>query len=392
MVERFKFSRIPDISFGSGNLKFLPEVLHSKGYDKCLILTGKKSFISSKSWEKLHKALKKEKISFFHESIYIEPNPVIIDQIVSEYKNVDLNCIISIGGGSVLDAGKAISVMLMEDGSITEYLEGVGHKDPSGKKIPFIAIPTTAGTGSETTKNAVITEIGCDGFKKSLRHDNFVPDIAIVDPELCIPCPPGITTACGMDAFTQLIESYVSNNASIITDGLALTGLYQVVQNLYVSYVDPGDINARTGLSYASLISGMTLANAGLGTVHGFASSIGGYFDIPHGIVCGTLMGEVIRSNVDFMLAHDRNNQALNKYAQIGKMFLTYEDNEDPEEYCRLLVDKINMMIKRFEIPSLGRFGVNEKDLDKIIAATGQKNNPVKLPESELRKILHKRL
>ena len=392
MVEKFKFSRIPDINFGLGKLKVLQEILHARKFDKCMILTGKKSFTSSDKWEKLQKVFKKEKISFFHESIYIEPNTVIIDQIVSEYKNVALDCVISIGGGSVLDAGKAISAMLLENGSIIDYLEGVGHKEPSGKKIPFIAIPTTAGTGSETTKNAVITEVGSDGFKKSLRHDNYVPDIAIIDPELCIPCPPGITTACGMDAFTQLIESYVSSRASVITDGLALTGLYQSVQNLYISYIDPGDVNARMGLSYASMISGMTLANAGLGTVHGFASSIGGFFDIPHGVVCGTLMGEVINSNIDYMLTYDKGNPALKKYARIGEMFAIDEENKKDEEYCRLLIDKINLMIQRFDIPGLGNFGLKESDLDKIIAFTGQKNNPVILPDSELRKILLKRL
>lgn len=392
MVEQFRFSRIPDIHFGAGKLNSLTEILLSKSFRNCLILTGKKSFTSSKHWEKLRKSIQKGKIVYFHETISAEPSPLTIDQIVSEYKKLSLDCIISIGGGSVLDAGKAISAMLKEDSGVTDFLEGVGHKKPSGKKIPFIAIPTTAGTGSETTKNAVITQVGPSGFKKSLRHDNFVPDIALVDPELCKACPPAITAACGMDAFTQLIESYVSKKASVITDGLALTGLYQAIQNLYVAYVDPSDIKARTSLSYASMISGMTLANAGLGTPHGFASSIGGFFDIPHGIVCGTLMGEVIEANVDHLLANDRKNPALKKYARIGKMFLEYDADESEESYCRLLTEKINMMVKRLEIPTLSRYGVEENDIDKIISTTTQKNNPIELPKSELRKILRNRL
>ena len=184
-----------------------------------------------------------------------------------------------------MDAGKSISAMLTKTESIKEYLEGIGTKKHDGKKMPFVAVPTTSGTGSEATKNAVISEIGGRGFKKSLRHDNFVPDSVVIDPRLMISCPQNVTAASGMDVFSQLIEGYLSTNSSPMTDALALSGLRYIKEGLLKSYETGDDIDARGKVAYASYLSGVVLANAGLGTVHGFASPIGGYFDIPHGVV-----------------------------------------------------------------------------------------------------------
>ena len=180
-----------------------------------------------------------------------------------------------------MDAGKAISAMLTQEGSVKDYLEGVGHKHPSGNKVPFFAVPTTSGTGSEATKNAVLSEIGPNGYKKSLRHDHFVPDLAIVDPDLTLSCPPGLTAYSGMDAFTQLLEAYVSTKAHPFTDALCEKALELLSGSLLQAYQDGENIEAREAMSYAAWTSGIVLAQVGLGVVHGFASAVGGMFDNP---------------------------------------------------------------------------------------------------------------
>jgi alcohol dehydrogenase class IV len=285
MIRPFRFARVPLIIFHQGALSELPRI--ASGYGRKIILvTGNRSFISSASAGKMLDNLKKESIAFEIVPIAGEPSPEMIDEAVAKHRNFEANLVIAVGGGSVMDAGKAISAMLTVGGSVTDYLEDVGTLQHPGAKIPFIAVPTTSGTGSETTKNAVISRVGAGGFKKSLRHDNFVPEIAIVDPELTLGCPPEITAAAGMDCFTQLTEAFLSTKSNEYTDALAIQGLKAVKESLLKAYT-VGDIESRSGMSFAALTSGICLANAGLGTVHGFASSIGGTFTIPHGIICG---------------------------------------------------------------------------------------------------------
>jgi alcohol dehydrogenase class IV len=269
----------------------------------------------------------------------------------------------------------------------------VGSKNPDGTKIPFIAVPTTSGTGSEATKNAVITQLGNDGFKKSMRHDNFVPDIALIDPGLTLSCPAHITAACGMDAFTQLLESYLSTKASPMTDALAYSGMDLMKDNLITAANEgAGDINIRSAMSYGALISGITLANAGLGIVHGLASPIGSYYEIPHGVVCGTLVGIATRINID-QLRKDReiNNQALKKYENIGRL-INSDKCKNSDDCCDYLIEKIEEWVDVLEIPKLGSFGFQESDIQKIIEGTAQKNNPIKLSDDDIRKIIINRL
>jgi len=236
-----------------------------------------------------------------------------------------------------------------------------------------------------------LTKIGKGGFKKSLRHNNFVPDIAIVDPELTLSCPSNSTAACGMDAFTQLLESYVSTNASVITDCLAYNGMKHVIRSLCRAVSTPDDLAARTDVSYASLISGITLANAGLGVVHGFASSIGGFFDIPHGVVCGTLMAVSTKFNIAKLRRQANPNITLTKYANIGKLMTNSSDKTDAY-YCDLLVETLYNWTEKFDIPTLDQFAVSENDFKRIIDITLQKQNPAALDKHSLELILKERV
>jgi alcohol dehydrogenase class IV len=388
MVKSFQFTPTPTILFGVGKRKDLPQIIHKYG-DNALIITGAGSLNKSEVGKQLLETLKKDVKSSYFEEVSGEPTPEIVDQITNKFKNTSIDIVVAIGGGSVLDAGKAVSAMLGKNESVFEYLEGVGSKQPNGTKTPFIALPTTSGTGSETTKNAVISRIGVNGFKKSLRHDNYIPDIALVDPELTIGCPRNVTAASGLDAFTQLLEAFVSTKSTNFIDALTYEGLQHVVQNLKESWENGANLEARTGMSYAAMLSGIALANSGLGTVHGFASSVGGVFEIPHSVVCGTLMAECVRFNVQ-KLRHIKS-EAYYKYAKIGRLFSS-DLNKSEDYYCDLLVDSIQQLTDEMQIPKLSAFGMKKNHIPDIVSTTENKNNPVALTPEDLSKILENRL
>jgi alcohol dehydrogenase class IV len=390
MVESFKFSRVPQIIFGPGTIMELPSIIKNFGRS-VLIITGAKSFESGGKSKKLLNGLERENLVIHRARVQKEPSPAEVDKITRRYFNKNINLVVAIGGGSVMDTGKAVSAMLISGEGVRDYLEGVGSKVHSGRKIPFIAIPTTSGTGSETTNNAVISEIGEKGFKKSLRHTNFIPDYAIIDPELTLKCNPEITAASGMDAFSQLLESYISDKASIFTDSLAVEGLRCISMYLLKVYRDGNDLEARGGMAYAAMVSGITLSNAGLGVVHGFASTLGGYTEIPHGIICGTLMGTANRRNVEVLCNEGNNNITLNKYAIVGKMFIK-DTGKSNEYYARAFVDHIEKLITILKLPGLGCFGIKAEQADKIVDSTSLKNNPVSLTREDLLNILLTRI
>ncbi len=396
MIKGFKFTSTPNIEFGAGSLRNLWKIIPKFG-NRLLLVIGKNSLTKSGKLGEIIKNLEENHFNYSYISISKEPTPEIIDNFAAEFKNSSPDLIIGIGGGSVIDGGKAISAMITKEDSIKNYLEGVGTKLHDGRKIPYIAIPTTAGTGSETTKNAVISETGPNGFKKSLRHDNLIPNIAIIDPELMLSCPSSVTAACGMDAFTQLLESYVSSISTPITDALAFSGMTYMKDNIFLASTNgASDINVRTHMAYGSLISGITLANAGLGIIHGLASSIGGFFEIPHGVVCGTLLYEATKMNIEIL----KNNKSegikyLKKYAEVGSLFLnsTLETSNDKlETNLNNLLDKLKNWTNELKINKLGDYNIRENDLNRIIEKTSMKNNPIELDTENIRKILLNRL
>jgi alcohol dehydrogenase class IV len=390
MVTPFQFSRLPVIHFGSGKIKLLSGFIRRYG-NRIILVTAKGSFIKSNYAEMLFDSFLKEGILHHHVVIESEPSPEIIDDAVGKFRNESVDAVVSIGGGSVLDAGKAISAMMYVNGSVREYLEGVGTKEHPGTKLPFIALPTTSGTGSEATKNAVISQTGKDGFKKSLRHDNFVPDIAIIDPDLTLSCPQNITAAGGMDCFTQLTESYLSDKAVEYTDALALEGLKVLKSSLVQSFRNGQNITARSGMSFAALTSGICLANAGLGVVHGFASSVGGMFNIPHGVVCGTLMAPANAITVRELRKQNANPGAMNKFMRLGRLFIDVDGKQD-DYYIDGFVEYLEMLSDELKLPCLSQFGIKEEDLGPICRITEIKNNPVKLNTDNLIEILKARL
>jgi alcohol dehydrogenase class IV len=384
----FQVSRIPYLHFGAGARHNLIAIC--KKYGKNLLLvTGKSSFDNSSIGIELSNQLHREEFNIERCSIANEPSANDIDSIVGFVKKKKIHCVVSIGGGSVIDAGKAVSAMIPVDGGIEDYLEGIGLKNHSGEKIPFIAMPTTSGTGSEATKNAVISKLGENGYKKSLRHNNFIPEYAIIDPEFTLDCPPDITASTGMDAFTQLVESFLSTQSNVFTDNLALDGIRRIIHSLEKAVVQGNDIEARENIAYAAYLSGVTLANAGLGVIHGFAQPLGSMFSIPHGVVCGTLMG--ISNRITYEKAF-RDNQYVSiqqKYHQLGNLL---SDNNKPENLAYQFINYLESLTQRLKIKYLSEYGIKESDLKNVARQTGLKNHPVSLSEEDLLVILKSRL
>jgi alcohol dehydrogenase class IV len=384
-MNAFSFAATPQLHFGAGKISMLSGIAQTYG-NKILLVTGAQAFERSSWGASIRQQLDVPGREVLHYRIDGEPTPTMIDDAVRRYAGSGIHVVIATGGGSVLDAGKAIAAMLPLNEPVKDYLEGVGTRNHPGSKVPFVAIPTTAGTGSEATKNAVLSEVGEHGYKRSLRHNNFVPDVAIIDPILTITCPPATTAASGMDAFTQLLESYLSTAANPLTDAWALEGLRLVARSLPRAYQQGEDPEPRADMALAAYLSGITLANAGLGVVHGFASSIGGYFPIPHGVICSALM-RVTNQVTIRKLRTKGNKEALTRYATVGKLF-TSVVNQPDAYYADLLLETIGIWAADMHIPTLGQYGLTAADTERIVSSTDNKNNPVGLNKEEMTEVL----
>ena len=391
----FSASRVPRIEFGSGSFYNLPEII-SRYAASILIVTGGKSFCSTKRWQYLIEELSDRGIIWEHCTVNNEPSPTLVDETVKAFADYSIELVIGIGGGSALDAAKAIAGLLKVQRSVMDYLEGVGPElTYQGPAVPLIAVPTTAGTGSEATKNAVLSVQGKDGFKKSFRDEKLVPEYAIVDPDLLETCPPSVIAANGMDALTQLIESYVSTKANVFSDALAISGLRAARDGLLPLFHHSGQSpTARERMAYAALISGITLAQVGLGSVHGLASPLGAFFPIPHGVVCGTLVARATEVNINTMLDREPENRALDKYARVAEV-LHEKRIRNREEAWSELVSLLDQWTNDLQLAKLNHYGISEDDLDEVVLnsrGSSMKTNPIVLTDEEIRSILIARI
>ena len=399
MIENFAIARLPRIEFGSGVFRKLPDLITRYG-ERVLLVNGARSFQQSEHWSWLQQQLAQRQIEWLCVTVEDEPSPQQIDDIVQQYASADCALVLGIGGGSVLDAAKAIAGLLSVGDSVMDYLEGVGpERAYQGPCVPFIAVPTTAGTGSEATKNAVLSLRGRDGFKKSFRDDKLVAEYALLDPDLLYSCPPDLIAANGMDALTQLMESYTSLRANPVTDALAISGLRAARDSLLFWYQHaaeeaPVTAQARSQMAYASLMSGITLAQAGLGSVHGLASPLGAFFPIPHGVVCGTLVAEATAVNIAAMREREANNPALPRYARVAEILCERRIRDEQEAWLALL-DKLHDLTRRMVLPGLAEYGISEQDIPHIVAhsrGSSMKTNPIVLRDEEIATILQRRL
>ena len=376
---QFEFATATRIVFGSGSAAQLPDIARSFGRRALLVTGTDPGRAAARAGGLEHQVF----------PVSGEPTVDLVRAGVAAAREHGCDVVIGFGGGSAIDGGKAIAALAANPGDALDYLEVVGKGRPlDNAPLPFLAVPTTAGTGAEVTRNAVL-ESPKHRVKASLRSPLMLPKLAVIDPDLTLGLPRDITASTGMDALTQLIEPYVSIRRNVFTDLFSRDGIQTASFALPRVWENGGDREARERMSFCALLGGLSLANAGLGAVHGFAAPIGGMFDAPHGAVCAALLPHVMAANIAALRARDPRGGALNRYQGIGVMVNNdgYATAEDGAKWALELC-------RRLEIPPLRRYGVSEEHIPdiaaKAAAASSMKANPVALTPEELTEILRR--
>jgi alcohol dehydrogenase class IV len=395
----FEFSTAGRVIFGAGRLREVPELMRGWG-SRVLVVTGR----SASRVRPLVQGL--EGAGFEPRLMSVQGEPTV--EMVVEGCRLALEqrveVVVALGGGSALDAGKAIAGLVTNPGDPLDYLEVVGRGRPLLKPgLPFVAIPTTAGTGTEVTRNAVLSSAE-HRVKVSLRSNYLLPRLAVVDPELSYGLGPRLTAATGLDALTQLIEPFVSGRANALTDGLCREGLVRVARSVRLAHEVAkrveGDLRpdlrgeerkAREDMAVAACFGGMALANAGLGAVHGFAGPIGGAFPAPHGEVCAILLPHVIEENVRALQAREPGNPALERYREVAGLLTGHADASLREGLAW-----VQSLVLDLHIPTLSEHGIAQGDIpllvEKAQRASSMKANPIVLSTDELARVLSEAL
>jgi len=382
MAEAFEFATAARIAFGAGKLAEAAPAAKAMG-TSALLVTGR----SPGRARRLRTALEGEGLAVTVFSVAGEPTIPMVRAATQLAQERSCDVVVSFGGGSAIDAGKAVAALLANGGDPLDYIEVIGQ----GRKItkpsaPFIAIPTTAGAGSEVTRNAVLASPE-HRVKASLRSPLMLPRLAIVDPELTLDLPPEITAATGLDALTQLIEPYVSIRANPMTDMFCLEGIRRAARSLLKAYDNGADIGARTDMAFAALLGGLALANAGLGAVHGFAAPVGGMFPAPHGAVCAALLPHVMGANIRALREREPEHPSLERYRTVARL-LTGDEAASAEDG----IEWVRAAVRKLRIPPLGAYGLTPDDAgavaEKAARASSMKGNPIVFTQAELSAIL----
>lgn len=379
---RFEFATAARIIFGEGTLREVPAAAAAMG-TRALLVTGS----TPERAAPLAGSLQAAGIASVPFAVPGEPTIGLIRSGTSHARTAGCDLVIAIGGGSAIDAGKALAAMLTNPGDPLDYLEVIGRGQPlAHAAAPFIAIPTTAGTGSEVTRNAVLGSPE-HGVKASLRGAGMLPRLAVVDPELTLQLPRAITASTGLDALTQLIEPYVSVRANPMTDQFCVEGMRRAAAALPRVCADGEDREARADMAWASLLGGLALANAGLGAVHGFAAPIGGRWAAPHGAVCAALLPHAMEINVRALRSRAPAGGALRRYDEVARL-ITGEPHSTAEDGVRWVAE----LCRKLEIPPLRTYGVCQADVADLVVqgarASSMKGNPIGLAGEELREII----
>jgi alcohol dehydrogenase class IV len=383
---RFEFATATRILFGSGSVREVAPAAAGMG-TRALMVTG----ASTERAAPLVRDLEIAGVACLPFAVAGEPTLELIRRGAAYARRERCELVVVMGGGSALDAGKALAALLTNAGDPLDYLEVIGHGKPLALACaPCIAIPTTAGTGSEVTRNAVLGSPE-HRVKASLRSPGMLPRLAVVDPELTLGLSRPLTASTGLDALTQLVEPYVSSKANPMTDQFCIEGLRRAARALPLAWTDGGDQEARESMAWAALLGGLALANAGLGAVHGFAAPLGGMFSAPHGVLCAAVLPYAMEANVQALGARAPGSAALRRYEDIARL-LTAEPHASAKDGVQWVSD----LCRQLEIPPLRAYGVQEQHLPELVEAarktSSMKGNPIGLTDAELTEILARAL
>jgi alcohol dehydrogenase class IV len=381
---RFEFATTTRIIFGPGTIKDVPSIASKMG-GRAFVVVGR----TLKRAQPLLEQLKEQGIEYETFNVLGEPTTELALEALQRIRPAKFQFVIGIGGGSVLDTGKVIAALITNSGHLSDYLEIIGKgRQISQAPVPYIAIPTTSGTGAEVTRNAVLADVEHQ-VKVSMRSPLMLPNLAVVDPVLTYSMPPDITASTGLDALTQLMEAYVSHKSNPLTDGICREGLQRAAQSLWKAYKNGSDKTARENMSLASLFGGLALANAKLGAVHGFAGPLGGIFSAPHGFICGRLLPFVMEANVRSLRSRAPDSEALARYDEVARI-ITGKDKAQAADG----VGWVQNLCRRLKVPPLSSFGISETDIPMIVDnsknASSMKGNPISLTDEELTQILNR--
>ncbi len=379
---RFEFATSTRIIFGAGTLKQIGPLAAEMGR-RAFVVTE----LSTARTQPLLDLITAQGMQFETFPVANEPTVETVQSSVRHVRHASCDLVIGFGGGSAIDVGKAIAALMTNPGDLLDYLEVIGKGRPiTQPAAPYIAIPTTAGTGAEVTRNAVLASPE-HHVKVSLRSPLMLPRVALVDPELTYSLPPQITASTGLDALTQLVEPFVSIRANPLTDSFCREGLPRAARSLRQAYGHGNNVKAREDMALASLLGGLALANAGLGAVHGIASVVGGMFSAPHGAVCACLLPHVIEINVRTLQERQPGNEALRRYDEVARVLTASNQAKAADG-----VTWVQELCEALQIPPLASYGMTPADLstvaEKSAVASSMKANPIQLTPDEVREIL----
>jgi alcohol dehydrogenase class IV len=382
----FEFATATRIVFGAGAIQQVGANVKNLGR-RALVVAGR----NPQRAEKLLAGLSAAGLGVATFSVTGEPEISTIESGVALARTENCDFVIAFGGGSAIDAGKAIAAMLANDGELPDYLEIIGRgKSLAKPSAPFVAIPTTAGTGSEVTRNAVLASPEHKA-KVSLRSPLMLPRIAVIDPEATCELPPALTASTGLDALTQLIEPFVCLRANPMTDGFCVEGIYRAARSLREAVFNGQNKSAREDMALAGLFGGLALANAGLGAVHGLAGPIGGMFPAPHGAVCAALLPQVMAANLRALREREPESDALRRYDRVASMLAGV-----PHATADAGMEWVQKLVADLPVPKLGAYGIREEHVADIVAkaanASSMRANPVELTNGELAETLRRAL